>query len=89
MPVKHNIYFNCTKCPTKAVNKHKNPMLFSGSGNNPGSLLSPGMAYSIELNKALIGRHGWKSTIYTNPINTFGQRDGAPGGSKCPPKNKF
>lgn len=75
-------------CPKPSYPKSKNPSLFSGSGNNPGSLLSPGMIYSTKINN----NSGWKLTIVNKKLNIFGKYSGTPGGSgvyKSIPRNIF
>lgn len=72
-------------CPKSSYPKSKNPSLFSGSGNNPGSLLSPGMTYARKINS----KSSWTSTIVNKKLNIFGKYTGAPGGSKSAPRNNF
>ena len=89
MPNRHNKFFNCKVCPKPSYPKSKNPMLFSGNTNNPGSLLSPGMVCSRNINSVVIWRHGWTPNIINSEINHFGRRVGAPGGYGSPPRNLF
>ena len=89
MSNKHNKYFNCLKCPKPIYPKSKNVSLFSGSTNKPDSLLSPGMTHARKINISLVGHVGWTPTYYYSQVNVHGQRAGAPGGSKAPPKNSF
>jgi hypothetical protein len=66
MPVPNNKWFKCavtpypfnTLCPTAAIlpSYIKNPTLFSGTTNNPGSLVTDAMVYAKRVNRSTFGQ---------------------------------
>jgi len=91
MPI-HTKHLKCNICPLPinlAKNKNTKVLIFSGTFNNPGSLLSPGMACAQKIHNASVGRGGWTKNITYNKLNLFGTYEGAPGGSITPPRNTF
>jgi hypothetical protein len=70
------------KCPKKVDYKQ----LMTG-GNDP--KFNPAIALAMYI-KGSLGRPGYRKLNYSNlTLNAFGSYDGAPGGSRAPPKNSF
>jgi hypothetical protein len=77
---------NC--CPIK-INGNKTGTTFGGSGSGvQGSHQSRvlGMAQTL---KNTSGRLKGNTVIITNELNVYGSYNGAPGGSRAPPRNTF
>jgi hypothetical protein len=75
-------------CCPPSYPKSKNTSLFSGSLNNPGSMLSPGITYARNINNTLVGNVSGKTTTYYKKVNLLGSYSGAPY-SQSSPRNSF
>lgn len=82
----HSIY-KC-KCNTTKNGTTKNAHFFSGNTNKPGFLITNPYLISTLVRTASLKNSG--KTVFANrSLNAYGRWEGAPGGSGCPPKNRF
>ena len=78
--------FNCFKCPQLIYPKNKTGIPFSGNGNTPGNLLTPGMKCSTKIKSAERGKN---YKVYRQNVNESGRVVGVLYGSSAPPRNSF
>ncbi len=91
-------YARCSnKCPprdTSITNPQGGPL--TGNINMPGSMNTQPLRYATAIRSAFVVAHRGSNNVkppttsfISNPVNAFGRRYGAPGGSGRAPRNRF